>query len=182
MSLFDDKKEFEDESLEEDFEDLSDEDFEDDDFDEDDDEDEEEDEDEDDEGQRKKPQDDDDDDEEDEDEEDLEEKEEDEDESEDEGDEEEKAKKPEPTHDAIKAEDQPIEASAKDLPIKMKVEVGKVSMNAKQLLSLKSGNMIELGENPSGRVALVVNGSTVGHGELIKVGDVIGVRILEMGK
>jgi len=47
---------------------------------------------------------------------------------------------------------------------------------------LSPGNVIELGVQPEQGVSLVIDGKVVGRGELLQVGDILGVKILETGK
>lgn len=67
-----------------------------------------------------------------------------------------------------------------DLPIHLTVEVGRIHMTAGALMSLAPGNLLELNVSPEQGVDLVINGKKVGRGELIRMGDVLGVRILSL--
>jgi flagellar motor switch protein FliN/FliY len=173
----DDEKDYEeyedeDEDLDEDDEDLDDED-----------EDEEDDDEED----------DDDEDEEDEDEEDEEDDDEDEEDEEDEAEEEDKheaASEEESTESdeshlwtagekAIGVSEEMI--SSQELPLTIAVEVTRLKMNLDKLLQMSIGNLIELPVRPEQGVHLVVNGKRIAQGELVKMGDVLGVKILQMG-
>ncbi len=69
-----------------------------------------------------------------------------------------------------------------DLPIMMTVELSRVQLNVKQVIEMRPGSTLELPEPKQNSVDLVVEGKKVGQGELIKVGETIGVRILQMGK
>lgn len=71
--------------------------------------------------------------------------------------------------------------SPQDIPLNIVVEVGRLQMSVKTLMELKPGNLLDLNIHPEAGVELVVNGSRVGKGELLQVGDTIGVRILELG-
>lgn len=69
------------------------------------------------------------------------------------------------------------------IPVTLTVEMGRVKMTAEQLLSLQAGNMIELpARGGDSQVDLTVGGKRVGRAELLQVGEVLGVRILELGK
>lgn len=72
-----------------------------------------------------------------------------------------------------------VEAS--DIPFVINVELTRIRMTVRQLSELTPGNLLELNVKPEDGVNLVVNGKKIAHGELIKVGDVLGVRILEIG-
>jgi len=62
------------------------------------------------------------------------------------------------------------------------VEVGQVQMTMEQLLKLEPGNLLEINLHPEDGVDLTVNGKVVGKGELIRIGEVIGVRVLQLGR
>ncbi len=68
------------------------------------------------------------------------------------------------------------------IPVTLTVEMGRVKMSAEQLLSLQAGNMVKLPPRGESQVDLTVGGKRVGRGELLQVGDVLGVRVLELGK
>lgn len=74
----------------------------------------------------------------------------------------------------------PSSISTEDLPIHVTVEVGKVRMSVGSLLKLTPGNLLELNVSPEQGVDLVVNGKKIGRGELIRIGDILGVRILSL--
>ena len=73
-----------------------------------------------------------------------------------------------------------ISISPEELPVQLTVEVGRVRMTAGELLSLTPGNLLDLHVAPEQGVDLVVNGKKVGRGELIRMGDLLGVRILNL--
>lgn len=70
---------------------------------------------------------------------------------------------------------------AGDIPLQLTVEVARVSMTVQMLMNLQPGNLLELNVHPEQGVDLVVNGKKIGRAELLKIGDVLGVRILEIG-
>lgn len=61
------------------------------------------------------------------------------------------------------------------------VEVGRLQMSIQKLMELQPGNLIELDIHPENGVDLVVNGKCIGRGELLRIGDTLGVRILDKG-
>lgn len=69
----------------------------------------------------------------------------------------------------------------KDIPVSMIVELGRVQMTMEKLMLLEPGNLLDLNINPENGVDLVINSRIVGRGELIRIGESIGVRILELG-
>ena len=70
--------------------------------------------------------------------------------------------------------------SLSNISITLTVELAQLAVTAQTLLDLQPGNMLDLkiGNN---QVLLTVRDKVVGKGEIIKVGDMVGVRILEMG-
>lgn len=71
--------------------------------------------------------------------------------------------------------------SPADIPIVLKIELGRIAMTADRLLHLQAGNFLELGRTIDQDVDLVVNGARVGRGELIRIGEAVGVRVKELG-
>ncbi len=71
--------------------------------------------------------------------------------------------------------------SAHDVPLTVSVEVARLKINLEKLLQLKPGNLIELPVRPEQGVDIVINGKKVAKGELIKLGDALGVKILQIG-
>jgi flagellar motor switch protein FliN/FliY len=68
------------------------------------------------------------------------------------------------------------------IPVTLVVEVGQVQMTMEQLLKLEPGNLLDINLHPENGVDLTINGKLVGKGELIRIGDVIGVRVLQLGR
>ena len=71
--------------------------------------------------------------------------------------------------------------STKEIPFVITVEVDRIKMNLEKLLQLQPGNVLELVARPEQGVCLTVNGKKIAKGELIKLGDLLGVKILEVG-
>ncbi len=98
---------------------------------------------------------------------------------------------PESFENPIEAEQNPIEEaptvptekliSPKNIPLTLSVEVGKLQMSLDKLLKLKPGNVLDLAVQPEMGVDLVSKGKPVARGQLVQVGDVVGVKITEIG-
>lgn len=73
-----------------------------------------------------------------------------------------------------------LKISPEELPVHLTIEVGRLRMTVGELLALAPGNLIDLNVAPEQGVDLVINGKKVGRGELIRMGDVLGVRILSI--
>lgn len=78
-------------------------------------------------------------------------------------------------------EEQKIPFSPQTIPISLNVELGRVQISMEKLLHLEPGNLLELDFHPENGVHLVVNGKVIGKGELVRINDAIGIRILDLG-
>ncbi|HSX03286.1 MAG TPA: type III secretion system cytoplasmic ring protein SctQ [Rhabdochlamydiaceae bacterium] len=70
--------------------------------------------------------------------------------------------------------------SSKEIPIHLTIEVGRLVMSVEKLLQLKAGNVLELPIKPEEGVDVTVGGKKIAKGELLKLGEVLGVRILQI--
>lgn len=70
--------------------------------------------------------------------------------------------------------------AAADIPLSVKVEIASVNLTAKELLDLQPGNELSLGKEIDNSVNLLVGGRCIAKGELMRIGDVLGVRILSL--
>ncbi len=66
------------------------------------------------------------------------------------------------------------------IPIEITVELGRLRMPLQKLLELQIGNHLELSLKKEDAVDLVVNGKCFAKGELLALGDNLGVRILDI--
>jgi flagellar motor switch protein FliN/FliY len=69
----------------------------------------------------------------------------------------------------------------KELPLLVTVELARLKMSLDKLMHLNPGNTLELPIHPDQSVSLTVNGQKVGRGELVYLGETLGLRILEIG-
>lgn len=69
-----------------------------------------------------------------------------------------------------------------EIPLTLVVEAGCIQMTMEQMLQLEPGNLLELNIRPESGVDLTINGKIVGKGELIRLGETLGVRILKLGR
>ncbi|NGX52416.1 MAG: hypothetical protein KR126chlam5_00714 [Candidatus Anoxychlamydiales bacterium] len=68
-----------------------------------------------------------------------------------------------------------------NMPITIIVEAARFKITLDKLMSMQPGNLLDLSVHPEKAVNLVVNGEQIAKGELVSLGDTLGVRILEMG-
>lgn len=77
--------------------------------------------------------------------------------------------------------DTPVEISHLDLPLKLEIDT--VSLPVAQLSALRAGYVLELPTAvPDARIRLVTYGQTIGFGELVSVGDHLGVRLVQLSQ
>lgn len=67
-----------------------------------------------------------------------------------------------------------------DIHVNLVVELGRFKKPIKELLSMTPGDIMKLGFKPAHTVDLMVNNQCIGRGELLKIGETVGVRILEI--
>ena len=70
--------------------------------------------------------------------------------------------------------------AVKELPLNVTVELARLRMTVDQLMQLSPGNFLQLPIHPEQGVVLSINGQKVGRGEMIYLGDALGIRILEL--
>jgi flagellar motor switch protein FliN/FliY len=66
-----------------------------------------------------------------------------------------------------------------EIPLNVVVEIARLQMPLKTLMNLQPGNLLDLDIHPENGVDLVVNGNRIAKGELLQIGEKLGVRILE---
>ncbi|MEA3121801.1 MAG: type secretion protein, partial [Paraburkholderia sp.] len=77
--------------------------------------------------------------------------------------------------------DMPVGISQLDLPLKLEIDA--VSLPVAQLSALRAGYVLELPTAiADARIRLVTYGQTIGFGELVSVGDHLGVRLVQLSQ
>ena len=77
--------------------------------------------------------------------------------------------------------EKPLEKiSPEELALTLIVEAGSIQLPYDRLLNLKAGTVLDIGLSPEQGVNLIVNGQCIGKGELVKIGETVGVRILQI--
>jgi flagellar motor switch protein FliN/FliY len=67
-----------------------------------------------------------------------------------------------------------------DVPLGVSVELGRVRMPVRQLLSLTAGSVVELAKLAGEPLDVLINGRPVARGEAVMVNDKFGVRLTEI--
>jgi len=81
---------------------------------------------------------------------------------------------------SVDVEKTPKAFVAEEIILDIVIEVGRLQMSIQKLTELTPGNILEIDVRPENGVDLVVNGKRIAKGELLKLGDVLGVRILDI--
>jgi len=67
-----------------------------------------------------------------------------------------------------------------DVDVKLTVEIGSTSLTLRELLALGESSVIELDRAADELLDVFVNGTLIGRGEVVTVGDKFGVRMTEL--
>ena len=67
-----------------------------------------------------------------------------------------------------------------DVDGKLTVEIGSTSLTLRDLLALGESSVIELDRQANELLDVLVNGTLIGRGEVVMVGDHFGVRMTEL--
>lgn len=67
------------------------------------------------------------------------------------------------------------------IPVNIIVELGSIKLTMDKLLQIEPGNLLDISIQPENGVDLTINGRIVAKAELIRIGENLGVRILELG-
>lgn len=67
------------------------------------------------------------------------------------------------------------------IPLTLTVELARIKMPVETFLELEPGSLLQLEKEPKEQVTLSINGEVVARGELVMVGEMLGVRIDEVG-
>lgn len=67
-----------------------------------------------------------------------------------------------------------------DVPVTLLARLGSVDMTVADLLSLRTGSLVELDTRLSEPVELYLNDALVARGEIVAVDDRFGIRIVEI--
>ncbi len=83
---------------------------------------------------------------------------------------------------SIQKEASPIDhIDISHIPLKIQLEIARISVSLDELQKMKPGSKLPIDINPR-IVNLVVGGKSIGQGEIIEIGDIVGVKILELYK
>ncbi len=67
-----------------------------------------------------------------------------------------------------------------DVDVKLTVEIGSTRLTLRELLALSETSVIELDRDADELLDVFVNGTLIGRGEVVTVGEKFGVRMTEL--
>lgn len=67
-----------------------------------------------------------------------------------------------------------------DVELTVAVELGRTRLPVREVLRLEEGSVVELDRGPDQPVDILANGTLVARGEVVVVGDELGVRITDL--
>ena len=67
-----------------------------------------------------------------------------------------------------------------DVPVTLSLEVGRARLPIRNLLQLNQGSVVELERGACESLDVFVNGTLIGRGEVVTVGERFGVRMTEL--
>lgn len=68
----------------------------------------------------------------------------------------------------------------RSIPVTLTVELGSAKLKLKDLLRLAQGSVLELDTAAGAMLDLKVNGTTIAKGEVVTVGDQLGLTVVEI--
>lgn len=69
-----------------------------------------------------------------------------------------------------------------DVDVRLSVEVGGANLKLRELLALGESSVIELDRYANELLDVLVNGTLIGRGEVVTVGERFGIRITELAE
>ncbi|MDX8431172.1 MAG: type III secretion system cytoplasmic ring protein SctQ [Candidatus Algichlamydia australiensis] len=80
----------------------------------------------------------------------------------------------------VEEESAPAVIAPETVPLQIHVEMTRIKITLEKLLQLAPGNVLDLAVKPEQGISLTLNGKVVGRGELIEIGERLGVKITEI--
>ena len=73
-----------------------------------------------------------------------------------------------------------LDSSLDELPLKLVCQAGSVELTLAQLRELGEGSLVQFADQRQDSVDLMVAGRRVGQGQLVRIGDGLGIRVLSI--
>jgi type III secretion protein Q len=78
-------------------------------------------------------------------------------------------------------DDSAVAAALDAIPVRLSFELGRIEVAVDELRAMGPGHVLALPRDPAGgAVDILANGRRVGAGEIVTVGDALGVRVLRL--
>jgi flagellar motor switch protein FliN/FliY len=71
-------------------------------------------------------------------------------------------------------------ALLQEVDVRLSIEVGSTALKIRDLLALNEGSVVELDRYATEMLDVLVNGTLLAKGEVVTVGDRLGVRVAEI--
>lgn len=71
-------------------------------------------------------------------------------------------------------------ASLEDIPLQISVRLGTTQLPLGELLNLRPGALVTLDQNVEEPAEIMVSGRTIGRGQVVRVGEALGIRVSEV--
>ncbi|HCD28623.1 MAG TPA: flagellar motor switch protein FliN [Gammaproteobacteria bacterium] len=72
------------------------------------------------------------------------------------------------------------QAVIQSIPVTLSVEIGSTTLKLKDLLRLAQGSVVELDKLAGEMMDLKINGAIIAKGEVVTVGDKLGISVVEI--
>jgi type III secretion protein Q len=82
--------------------------------------------------------------------------------------------------DGAKASSADTNATLDQIEVTLTFELGRRMIDLRTLRSMAPGYIFDLGRDPEGPVDILANGKTIGTGEIVRIGETIGVRAIRL--
>jgi type III secretion protein Q len=63
-----------------------------------------------------------------------------------------------------------------EIEVALSFELGRLNVELRELKSIGPGYLFPLGRDPAHAIDIIVNGRKIGQGEIVQIGETIGVR------
>jgi type III secretion protein Q len=73
------------------------------------------------------------------------------------------------------------EGAIDNLPVRVTFELARTNLSLRELKELAEGSIVPVAAISEGAVAIIANGRKIGQGDVVKLGEGLGVRILQLG-
>jgi type III secretion protein Q len=76
----------------------------------------------------------------------------------------------------------PMESDIQGLPIRLIFELGRVDVPLSELENMNTGYVFDLARQPTRAVDILANGRKIGNGEVVRIGESLGIRVVNIEK